>query len=62
MCDASAPTSSLVEIVRGVFRVLNKLDERAADKGCTVAGVAQALARMACRMFYLAEILGGAAR
>lgn len=38
---------------------LKELDERAADEACTPAGAAQALARIACRLYELADALGG---
>lgn len=38
---------------------LKELDERATDEACTPAGVAQALARVACRLYELADTLGG---
>lgn len=38
---------------------LEELDERAADEACTPAGAAQALARVACRLYELADTLGG---
>lgn len=42
-----------------VVRVLEELDERAAGEACTPAGAAQALARVACRLYDLADDLGG---
>lgn len=45
----------------GVLDVLGvkELDEMAADEACTPAGAAQALARVACRLYELADALGG---
>lgn len=42
-----------------VVRSLEELDDRAADEACTPAGAAQALARIACRLYDLADDLGG---
>ena len=38
---------------------LKELDEKAGDEACTPAGAAQALARIACRLYELADTLGG---
>ena len=38
---------------------LKELDEKAADEACTPAAAAQALARIACRLYELADALGG---
>ena len=38
---------------------LKELDERAADKACTPTRAAQVLARIACRLYDLADALGG---
>lgn len=41
---------------------LEELDAMAADEACTPAGAAQALAQVACRLFDLADALGGEPR
>ena len=59
---ASAGGGGVVtEIVDGgaVIRGLEELDERAAAGACTPAVAAQALARVACRLYGLADDLGG---
>lgn len=54
--DAAAAAAAAAGIPAG----LDELDERATDSACTPAGVAQALARVACRLYELADTLGGA--
>lgn len=39
---------------------LKELEMRAADEDCTPAGAAQALARVACRLYEVADKIGGA--
>lgn len=46
-------------LIRRNIEGLKELDERASDEACTPAGAAQALARIACRLFELADSLGG---
>ncbi|CAB1121170.1 FK/GFPP [Ectocarpus sp. CCAP 1310/34] len=57
---ASSPASAgTAAAVTSALAGLTELDERAKDEGCTPAGAAQALARVACRLYELADILGG---
>lgn len=53
--------AGVVAVVDGdaVVRSLEELEERAAGEACTPAGAAQALARVACRLYDLADDLGG---
>lgn len=57
----AAAAGGVVPTVDGevVVRDLKELDERAAGEACTPAGAAQALARIACRLYDLADDLGG---
>lgn len=55
-CNAG---SGFVAVVGRDIEGLEELDERAADEACTPAGAAQALARIACRLFEMADSLGG---
>eukprot|EP00903_Cladosiphon_okamuranus_P018207 g16748.t1 len=55
---ASAGTASAVD-GDVIVRCLEELDERAAGEACTPAGAAQALARVACRLYDLADDMGG---
>lgn len=52
---AGIPAGGCVDVLSD----LEELDERAIDEACTPAGVAQALARVACRLYELADTLGG---
>lgn len=58
-CNAIGAELSNIKEVCGILGSVRELDERAAQEECTVAGAAQALARIACRLFDLADILGG---
>lgn len=50
---------SACALIWSVEGELQELDERATDEACSVAGAAQALARIACRLYDLADKLGG---
>lgn len=58
---ATAAGAGIVPSVGGgvVVSGLEDLDEKAAGEACTPAGAAQALARIACRLYDLADDLGG---
>lgn len=59
---ASPASAGTAAAVTSALAGLTELDERAKDEACTPAGAAQALARVACRLYELADTLGGEAR
>ncbi|CAM9296426.1 unnamed protein product [Ectocarpus sp. 12 AP-2014] len=56
---ASPASAGTAAAITSALADLTELDERAKDEACTPAGAAQALARVACRLYELADTLGG---
>ncbi|CAN0024648.1 unnamed protein product, partial [Ectocarpus fasciculatus] len=57
--DHASASAGTAAAVASALADLAELDERARDEACTPAGAAQALARVACRLYELADTLGG---
>ncbi|CAN0248244.1 unnamed protein product, partial [Ectocarpus sp. 8 AP-2014] len=55
---ASPASAGTAAAAASALAGLTELDERAKDEACTPAGAAQALARVACRLYELADTLG----